>query len=282
MRPFLRYGVGLVLLSLLAGACGSGDDSPAATNLETRFDVTAQPDAVVLEENLVEDRLIESDPIEGEFRFRGSADDLGSVAVGDALVLGGVGFGIVNSIREEDGETVLMLGEASLGEIIHTGTLEWDYDVSWSDLDFSYQEAAYGPVMAAIIPIRAETSRKTTVSFEHQGWKFSIELEPKDERLNVKLDGSHGQASISAVGWVSGFKYRSNLEYADGSPTEMSTEINGLKGEMELKWAAFRTPQQALTDIVKFNAPLSLPIPLPGTLRHPDDHPAEGGGSHRP
>jgi hypothetical protein len=49
----------------------------------------------------------------------------------------------------------------------------------------------------------------------------------------------------------------------------MSTEINGLQGEMELRWAAFRTPQSTVTAIVKFTAPVGVPIPIPGPFGIP-------------
>ncbi|MCH8982733.1 MAG: hypothetical protein IH943_01360 [Acidobacteria bacterium] len=263
----------LVVLAMVAGACsGSGSEPPSASKLETNFDVTPQANAVILDESLVEDLLVSSDPDAGEYRFRGSKDDIGSPEIGQAVALGGAGFGIVSSVLEEGGETVLQLSEATLGDIVDTGTLEWDYDVSWADFEFTFEETAglSGPVFAAMAPVVAQTSQKTTIEFTHQGWKFTIELEPKDERLNFKLVGSlsigtsPAQASISGQGWVSGFNYSSTLEYEGGSPVDMTTDINGLQGEIELKWAAFRTPQQAITEIVKFNAPLSLPIPIPG------------------
>jgi hypothetical protein len=259
---------------MLAAACGGSDsETPTASNLVTNFDVTPQADALILDEAQVEESLVSSDPESGEYRFRGTIDDIGSPEIGQAIALGGAGFGIVTAIKEEGGETVLQLGEATLGDIVDTGTLEWDYDVSWTDLDFTFEETAAlsGPVFAAMAPVLAQTSQKTTVEFTHQGWKFTIELEPKDERLNFNLVGSlslagttQAQASVSGKGWVSGFNYSSTLEYEGGSPVDMTTDINGLQGEIELKWAAFRSPQQAIAEIVKFNAPLSLPIPIAG------------------
>ena len=278
-----------------------------ATNLVTTFDVTAQEDVVILEERLVEDRLVSSDPAAGEYRFRGSFDEVRDLDIGETVVLGGAGFGIVRAVTEDGDETVLQLDEATLGDVIDTGTMEWDYDISWADFDFEYDESAalpgagpvvadgeFGPQLLRALPqvstigyasgtptglryadLQSQASKKTEVSFTHQGWKFDVELEPKDDRLNFKLVGSFGigesaaKASISGEGWISGFNYSSVLEYEGGAPTNMSTEFNGLQGEMEIKWAAFRSPQEALKDIVKISAPLTLPIPIPGPFGIP-------------
>ena len=273
----------------------------------TTFDVTAQEDVVILEERLVEDRLVSSDPAAGEYRFRGSFDEVRDLDIGETVVLGGAGFGIVRAVTEDGDETVLQLDEATLGDVIDTGTMEWDYDISWADFDFEYDESAalpgagpvvadgeFGPQLLRALPqvstigyasgtptglryadLQSQASKKTEVSFTHQGWKFDVELEPKDDRLNFKLVGSFGigesaaKASISGEGWISGFNYSSVLEYEGGAPTNMSTEFNGLQGEMEIKWATFRSPQEALKDIVKISAPLTLPIPIPGPFGIP-------------
>jgi len=287
----------LAIVAIVSAGCGGGD-SPAATNLRTEFDVTPQDDVVVLDERLVADHLVAHDAAAGEYRFAQSLDEVDGLVVGEPVVIDGAGFGLVESVTAEGSETVLHVGPATLGDVIKDGTMEWDYDISWTDFDVTYEEtaalssaivaqlpgaqlvAAAGPgasaaASLAIASVEAQTSRKTSVEFTYQGWKFSLELEPKGDKLNYGLVGSFGigdsaaQASIRATGWVSGFSYSSVLEYRDGAPAEVSTEINGLKGEMELQWAAFRTPQQALADIVKFNAPLSLPIPLLGPLGVP-------------
>ncbi len=269
----------LAVLGLLAAACGGrGQGTPTASKLETKFDITPRANALIIDEAQADDRLVSADPVAGEYRFKGSPDEINSPQIGQPIVIGGSGFGIVSAVSQQGGETLVEVTPATLGDIIDSGTMAWDYDVSWSDFNITYDDSAAmsGPVLAVLAPVFAQTSRKTTVEFTHQGWKFTLDLEPNDDRLDFSLVGSltlpgntQAQASVSGTGWVSGFNYTTNLEYAGGNPVDMTTGINGLQGEVELKWAAFRSPSQAIVDIVKLKAPLSLPIPMPGPFGIP-------------
>lgn len=284
----------LIGLSLLAAACGGGVDTPSATNLETNFEVTSQEDAAVLDRDMVADRLSFSDPAAGEYRFSGSVSELESLRVGQPVVIPDAGFGIVRSVTESAGESVLEVDEATLGDVIDTGTLEWDYDVSWTDFEIDVQELAATPGITSVrvsdvsegpnvayagVPLAAaDDKRKIEIEFESGRWVFKIELEPMDDKLNVNLNGSVRakteaaevkMAGIVGKGWVSGFNYSSFMEYQGGNPSSMSTEINGLQGEMEIQWAAFRTERETLTEIVRFEMPAKLPIPLTGPFGIP-------------
>ena len=280
----------LFAVGALAAACGgSGGGPPSATRLETTFDVTAQEDAAMLDAGMVEDRLVFSDPAAGEYRFQGSADEVRALRVGQPVVISGAGFGIVREVVGDGDETVLRVDEATLGDVIRDGTIEWDYDIAWSDYDISYDELAALPGVTNVtfeygsnggsalqnIGYRTQTPRKITVNFTHQGWDFALALDPQDEKLNFKLTASltfGGSVKVGAIvgeGWVSGFNYSSLIEYEAGAPSQMSTEISGLQGEMELRWAAFRTPQSTLSAIVKFTVPVGVPIPMPGPFGIP-------------
>lgn len=298
MSPWRRVRVvtlaTLIGLSSLAAACGDGVDTPSATNLETSFEVTPQEDAALLDSDMVDERLSSSDATAGEYRFSGSVPELASLRVGQPVVIPNAGFGIVRTVTENAGETVLQVDEATLGDIIDTGTLEWDYDVSWSDFEVDIKELAATPGVTSVrigdmpeepnlvyagLPLAAsDDKRKIEIEFESGGWVFKLELEPKDDRLNVNLDGSVRaksdaaevkMAGIVGKGWVSGFNYSSFMEFEGGTATSMSTEINGLQGEMEVQWAAFRTERETLTEIVRFEMPATLPIPLTGPFGIP-------------
>lgn len=293
-RPRVVALAVLIGLSLLAAACGGGVDTPSATNLETSFEVTAQEDAAILDAGMVADQLSSADPAAGEYRFSGSFADLESLSAGQPVVIPDAGFGIVRSVTHDGGDTVLQVDEATLGEVIDTGTLEWDYDVSWSDFEIDVRELAAtpgvksvrvgdtpgGPILASagFAPAASDDSdRKVEIEFENGPWLFKLELEPKDDKLNVNLTGSVRAkaeaevklAGIAGKGWVSGFNYSSFMEYEGGTPSSMSTEINGLQGEMEIQWAAFRTERETLTEIVRFELPATLPIPLTGPFGIP-------------
>ncbi len=276
MRRTRNGWVVVVLAALVFSACGGGVDTPTATNLITDFDVTAQEDVAILDDGVAK-RLASSDPAAGEYRFKGNVKEVMDLVVGDPVVIPGAGFGLVASVERVGGETVLTLDDATLGDIIDTGTLSWDYDVSWTDLEFDFEETASALLVAALgidgpidgLVVAQAGSRTTKVEWSHQGWKFEVELKVVGEKLNFGITGSFNiggkpQATISGKGWVTGFKYTSDMEFANGVPKDVSTEINGLQGEMELEWHAFRTPAQALTAIAKFNVPVSLPIPIGG------------------
>jgi hypothetical protein len=308
MRRSLKVGAAtLIGMAVLTAACaGSGASTPSETKLVTSFDVTPQDGVAVLDESDVEELLASADPAAGEYRFRGTPDGLESLEIGQTVVIPGAGFGIVEAVTQEGDETVVRVGEATLGDVIESGTLEWDYDVSWTDFEFSVEELTglAGVTNVEISPVGAGLEvvsgaspgphgfgsatrfrlieaqagqRKTTISFKQGGWEFTLDLEPKGDKLEFKLKGTFGggktaevkMAAISGKGWVSGFNYTSVAEFEGGVMTDMTTEFSGLQGEMELTWAAFRTPQRTLSDVVRFQVPLSVPIPVPGPLGIP-------------
>ena len=272
----------------LAAACGtySGSDTPTTTGLETNFDVTARADVAMLDSGMVEGRLISSDPAAGEYHFA-AGTDLGDLRVGQPVVIPGEGFGILRKVIEDDGQTLLLVNEATLADVIQDGEIAWDYDVAWSDFDISYEQVAstpgvtnfvinrdYGGDSFQSIAYQTATPRKIELSFERSGWTFKITFEPKDGKLNFKLTaglkrGSSEPAAISGEGWISGFNFSSIAHFSDGSPSDFTTEINGLQGELELKWAAFTNPGTTVTEIVRFKVPVSVPFALPGPFGIP-------------
>ena len=282
----MRRATGLAVM--LAGAfaltvaCGGSETaSPTETHIETNFDVTAQDDVEILDEGTVEDRLVSSDPAAGEYRFEGGTD-LGDLVVGQPVVVPGEGFGLLREVIEDGDDVVLRVDEATLADVIKDGEIAWDLDVAWDDFDITYEEFAalpgvtdvvitrdFGPGGFQSIGYQTPTPRKIEVSFSHAGWTFKVEFEPKDDKLNFKLTGSLKKgdsepAAISGEGWMSGFKYSTSAHFSDGSPTDISSAINGLRGEMELRWAAFTTPSTTVTEVVKFTVPVSVPFYLPG------------------
>jgi hypothetical protein len=285
LRTFTLIGL-LALIGATAAACGGGDgaDTPTSTNLETNFDVTATDDVVMLDANTVDDRIVSADPAAGEYRFE-AGTDLGDARVGDPIVIPGQGFGIVSEVAEEDGQTVLRLEEATLADVIQDGELAWDYDVSWDDFDITYEEVAAIPGVTDVVITReygryqtissqTPTPRKIEIAFTHEGWNFKIEFEPKDAKLNLKLTAGLKRneseiAAISGEGWISGFNFNSVAHFSGGAPTDLSTDINGLQGELELKWAAFTNPGQTVNEVVRFKAPVSVPFALPGPFGIP-------------
>jgi hypothetical protein len=240
----------------------------------------------MLDEDTVEDRIVSADPAAGEYRFE-SGTDLGDATVGQPIVIPGKGFGIVREVVEDGDEVVLRVDEATLADVIQDGEIAWDYDVAWDDFDISYEEVAAIPGISNVVIVRdfeagafqniayqTPTPRKIELSFEHQGWTFKIEFEPKDGKLNFKLTAGlkvrdSEPAAISGEGWIGGFNFSSIAHFADGSPSDMSTEIKGLQGELELKWAAFTNPGTTVTEIVRFKVPVSVPFYLPGPFGIP-------------
>lgn len=290
--PSIRSVALVMLVMAVAGlviACGgdSGTEPPTATGLSTNFDVTAQEGLAILEAGMVEQRLVSSDPVAGEYRFDSSADEVQDLQVGAPVVIPGAGFGIVREVVEDGNQIVLRVDEATLGEVIQDGTIDWDYDVSWSDFDVTYEQLAALPGVTHVeieygsggnafqdIAYGTQAPEKASITFEVRGWEFKLEMEPSGSILKIQLTAVYkvGGAELGAVvgeGSISGFNYFSTMEFGDGKPKDMTTNISGLQGEMELRWAAYRTPGTSLTEIVKFSVPLSLPIPIPGPFGIP-------------
>jgi hypothetical protein len=276
-------------LTLTVAACGGGSapEAPTATSLEANFDVTAHDDVVVLDEAMVERRLVSSDPAVGEYRFDGAAGDLRDLPAGAPLIVPGAGFGIVREVVEDGDAILIRLDEATLADVIQDGTIEWDYDVSWTDFDISYEEFAAIPGVTNVVidygtgsdpeflnVVYRQAPHKAEITFDYAGWEFKVVMDPQGDQLMLQIGatlkvGDAELAAISGEGWMSGFNYASTMDFSGGETTNVSTDISGLHGEMELRWAAYRTPQHAVTEIVKLNIPLGVPIPIGGPFGIP-------------
>jgi len=282
----------ITAIAMIASACGGGgsSDTPTTTGLTTNYDITPQEDITVLDESTVEDRIVASDPAAGEYRFE-AGTDLASATVGQPIVIPGEGFGIVREVVDEGGNVLLRVDEATLADVIQDGEVSIDYDVSWDDFDITYEQLAAlpGVTNVRVIPggssgassggftniSLAEPSTKYEIKFTKDKWSFTVTFEPKDGKLNFDLTASYGTgatqkiAAITGKGWITGFSFLTEALFSDGGPTSLNSEVNGLEGELELQWAAFRTPATTLAQIVRFNVPVSVPFPIPGPLGIP-------------
>lgn len=280
-------------LAFATVACGS--DEPAEEHLypDAVYDVTYHDETVVLDARLVGRHLLESDPAAGEYRFERGVREVERLRAGDPLVVTGAGIGIVRSVREVGGQVVVQTDDATLADIIRDGTIAWDYEVTWDDLADSFAElereareagmlvfewnggSGAGPTRYvaladggfALYQTGAPSGApKITTKFEGSGYDVTLSLEPKGEQLHVQITAKdlRDMVAIQATGWISTFTYSTEINYAEGVARSMTSETRGLRGEMEVQWAAYRTPQVAVVDIARISWPLSLRFPIPG------------------
>jgi hypothetical protein len=280
----------LAALLVTAAACGEANEAPeapTATHLETTFDVTPQPGVHVLDPATVDTRLVAADPVYGEYRFAATAEQIRMLEPGDVVVIPGHGLGSVRAIFEHAGEIVLRLDDAALDDVIQEGLASWRYDVAWDDVAIDYQQIATLPGVTDVevvydqpqttrIGSQAPAPRAVMVSFRQSGWEFALELEARESRLYFDLTGelaatseSATIATVAASGWVSGFTYVSAMRYAEGAPTAISSAVNGLQGETEISWTAYRTPRTTITQAVRVDVPIAMPFLIPGPLGIP-------------
>ena len=294
-RPMLGA---LLVAALLAASCGGpgspdvvdADDAPA--DLETTYEVTYTPGTSVIDNADAAAGLVSVSDDGRTYRFRPS-DELRSLEVGQVALFGGVGFGRVSAVREEGGELVIEMAEASLGDAIADGEIGWSYPVRWDELPAaSYRHAAETMAVAfaaqttarneaappALLAVARPDDRSRIVLAETglteglnysgtvQGFEVEVSLTPTADRLNIDLKATRALAAgtkmeATVTGWVKGFTQETFLRYEDSTPTEMTSTALGVESELELKWAAAKLGE-AFTEVTSFKLPVSLPIPF--------------------
>jgi hypothetical protein len=94
---------------------------------------------------------------------------------------------------------------------------------------------------------------------------FAVELKfvPKADKLEFDLNASRSNVKVSAKGFITQFQHQAEIDFSDGSAELFDTQVNGLKGEAELTWAAFQVNDPTFDDdITALELPLNLPIPF--------------------
>jgi hypothetical protein len=274
-----------LIASLLAGtlvfAACAGSSTPGTTDTddtpglvgESTFDVTLTDQAVVLDDATAEAFLGATDD-QSELRFKGSAAAAKALKPGQVVVVPGELGRKVASVRESNGEIVVATTEATLGEIVKTGTVSWKKQILWNELPQETYTSAVDPLLGLVatvdgrVPDRlAPLSAPSGMNFEGkvQGFDVKYTLSPTPDRLNMTLVASKSVGgkkvmAVSGTGYINNFTQETILTYEQSTPERMVARTTGLEGEMELKWAAFRFGTQDLTEVTSFQLPVELPI----------------------
>lgn len=222
-----------------------------AENVSTTWDVALQKDAVILGYDAADNLLIDYDAAAGRWEFAPGTAEAASLREGDALLVAGRGIGRITSIRDEGGRTVVTTGDASLADVIESGTMAWDAAVSpgaqWlSDevpqglrsprLVGTYAVDAAG--MAHEVRPRIGPLGQLTWNFEQDGIAFTFKVTPGDESAAVVVQAAKDGLTYKAEGTVGALQATGSAQYAGGKLATSTVNQNSLGGNLKLSLAA--------------------------------------------
>ena len=274
----------LVLLGAVTTACGP--DAPGAEQARGssaelpaigRADVEFVPGTVALEGAAAAAAVVSAD--DDRVVVTADAPGVDGLRAGGFLVSPQTGMRRIVRAERNGGTWELETTTAQLHEVVRDGTLEWSLPVSWDDalasipnetrVGFEDGELRYSrPILAAsVVPGIGATAEPGQLDFSGKvaGWDLSGSLRPKGSRLEYELKASRstrGQKNValSGTGWLSGFVSETLLTYEQSTPTRMTTKTTGLKGEIEIKWAAFMVGGQTMSEDLWLDLPFTVPI----------------------
>jgi len=169
---------------------------------------------------------------------------------------------------------VLQTTPAVLSDAVQQGMLGWGHDLSWSALAPLAPTVAGLAGRSVLIASRANVLPQASpvggLSFEGkvQGFDAKVQLVPAADRLDLTITatrsaGGKKAMGVKATGFVSNFRHEGDLVYQASSATLVSVRTTGIRGEMNVTWAAVGIGDPSLDSAVALlTLPLEIPIPF--------------------
>lgn len=234
-------------------------------SVETHYDVVYSPDAVVVDAEAVRSGLIAE--TDAQLRFRGDTTAARALQPGQVALFAGTSVRRIVAVSETGGEIVVDTAPATLSDAITSGTLAWQHEVAWD---------ALAPAMAAAITAgvprssSAAAAGQNVLAFDGKvaDWDVKVRLEPTAGRCGLSIETSRSAAGkkLAAVkigGYITNFRHEGQLTYDGGSATRISVQTDGLRGEMNIAWAALGIGDPSLdSGVAWLKIPVQFPIPF--------------------
>lgn len=255
-----------------AGGSGAGlivDPDLVIDEADTTWDVELASDAVVLDDDLAA-AVLEVDS--GTFVFDAGAFDPGLVAVGEVMVVPGVGMGRVTGIDESGDRVAVTTSETNLGEVIENGTMAWEAPLDLTE-GFMPGADSGGVVQPASLrpggsePLRSGETRFAGLSvidpqggvravptaldqagnlewiFKGDGNEYLFRLTPTASKIDFTVQVKRevaGKATLAytAKGTLETVTSTGSATYDGGELSSMSIEQKDLAGRLDLSIAA--------------------------------------------
>ncbi len=237
----------LLLIVVILLSCGGNEKENVGKNGNIpepdkfTYDVEYTENTEIVEENLME-MLISSDKTSGVYRFNEDADDLLDIEPGKVVIFYGHSLRRIKSVQKEGNEIIVNTKYATLNEAIKNGTIAWETEIDWSS---DQPEVKNASLLMGDAIFASETSSELKIHFEGKinGWDIKLDLEPKNNKLSIDITGSKtikGQkvCSIRGKGFISKFTTQAEINFANSELENFEFRNNGLKGELEIIFAA--------------------------------------------
>lgn len=255
----------LLLIVLFMLGCGKVEESKEQISKneipeKQNFQIVLQNDVKKIDDDVV-DLLIETDKSSGVYTFNNSADELEDLSEGDIVIFSGHSVRKIKKVEFINNEYKVSTEFVPLNKVIKDGEISWEKKFNWGD-DTGVTKASI--ISGDLLFASDGDAGKVKFKGKIKGWDVSIELKPEaGSKLNIKITASKKRgdqkvASLIASGWISNFENVSSMNFSGGNLTNFQMNNRGLKGELELKFAA----QGLGSDVALIDLPAKISLPI--------------------
>ncbi|MDH3267487.1 MAG: hypothetical protein OEM46_01410 [Ignavibacteria bacterium] len=268
----------LLLIAVIIFGCGGDgkENVDKKGNIpepdKSTYDVEYTDNTVVIEEDVMES-FLSADKKSGVYMFTSDADDLLDLKPGKIVFFYDHSVRRVKSVAEQGDDIIVYTEYVTLNEVIKNGTIAWESEIDWSS---DQPEVKNASLLMGDAIFASETTSELKIHFEGkiQGWDINLDLEPKNNKLNIDITGSKsikGQkvCSIQGKGFISKFTNQAEIHFANSELQNFEFQNNGLKGELEIIFAAvglgseiatLEIPAKIKIPMIIYNIPISFNI----------------------
>lgn len=242
---FPKLSFKLLLLSSIFLFLSCGDSSSEGTSEEViipeeeTINATKQENTTAIPKKTMAD-LESYDSESGSYVFDKGAKSVEDLKPGTVVLFEGHSLRKIKSVNKEDGKIKVETEFAKLTDYYKEAEISYSAPINWSEASTASTRVSYGQPIATLRPNALINDPNVELKTKLNGWDINLKLTPKaGEKLEIELGAKKGNlCSIKAEGFISSFTSNANISISNGETTHFSYNNQGMRGEMEVKFAA--------------------------------------------
>ena len=225
-------------------------DPSGSRKSEALFDATFTKQTVYFDALTANREVVSVDSEKNIYKFRSTGEKAKNLKKGDIILIHEKALGKANKVSVQGNEIVVEAVEATLNEAIEDGTIAWTtYCDFRPETNFEAQMGtrSFAPELIA--------GTKTKFDFDYGGYNYSIVMDLKKERTDVKMEvtkklGTGVKAKFSVEGSISAFYSQNKIVYEKSQLKSYSNSNDNLQGELTLSIVVAGSGNDALNVVM--------------------------------
>lgn len=227
---------------------------------DTTWDVELADNATVIGFDTIATALVDFDSDAGRWTFQ--PDAVAHLQPGTVIIVAGQGIGRIESIEQTPQGSVISTSDASLADVIDTGTVAWDatvnWDASWIVGDQPQEDGFRAPGTAtaptlvklaglAMVDERGNTSDIYATrsadgginwTYSQDGNTYTFKIIPSGGSMSVVIQVAREGLTYTAQGTVGSADNSGQANYSGGQLSSATIDTSGMNTNLTLSIAA--------------------------------------------